>query len=61
MKFNDIKGLDVKELRKKVLESRKQLLDLKLKNSMGRLEDPSQIKVARRGISKLLTAISQKV
>ena len=60
MKFEEIKSLDKKELSKKVLEARKALVDLKLKNSMGRLENPSQIRVKRREISKLLTAAAQK-
>lgn len=60
MKFHEIKSLDKNELSKRVLEARKALVDLKLKNSMGRLENPIQIRAKRREISKLLTASSIK-
>jgi len=60
MKFREIKSLNKSELTKKVLESRKGLVDLKLKNSMGRLENPAQIRLKRREIAKLLTAAALK-
>jgi large subunit ribosomal protein L29 len=60
MKFSEIKSLEKKELLKKVSEARKVLVDLKLKNSMGRLENPAQIRLKRREIARLLTAVAQK-
>lgn len=58
MEFKDIKSLDKKELQKKVSEAKRSLIDLKLKNSMGRLENPILIRKARRQVAKLLTAVS---
>jgi len=60
MKFSEIRSLEKKELLKKVAEAKKLLVDLKLKNSMGRLENPAQIRLKRREIAKLLTAVAQK-
>jgi ribosomal protein L29 len=60
MKFEDIKSSNKSELVKKVIAARKELVDLKLKNSMGRLENPAQIRLKRREIAKLLTAVAMK-
>jgi ribosomal protein L29 len=56
MKFLEMKSLDKKELLRKTIEARKELVNLKLKNSMGRLGNSSQVRSKRREIAKLLTA-----
>lgn len=58
MDFKDIKSLDKNDLMQKITQSKRDLIDLKLKNSMGRLENPILIRKARRQIAKLLTAAS---
>lgn len=58
MEYKDIKNLNPKELKEKVSETKNKLIDLKLKNSMGRLENPILIRKVRRQIAKLLTATS---
>ena len=60
MKFSDVKDLSKSELFKKLSDTKKALMDAKLKNSMGRLENPALIRVFRRDIAKLLTVIHHK-
>lgn len=60
MNFNEIKNLEKNDLRIKLNESKKTLMDMKLKNSMGRLQNTSEIKKTRRLMARFLTALSQK-
>lgn len=61
MKFNDVAGLTVGDLRKRVKETQEELFNLKMKNIMGQqVTNPLKVRVLRRDIAKLLTAINQK-
>lgn len=61
MKFNEIKDLSVPELKKKRAALSKELFDAKLKNSIGQLANPIEIRNLRRDIAKINTAIVKKV
>lgn len=61
MKFNEIKDLTVPELKKKRAALSKELFDAKLKNSIGQLANPIEIRNLRRDIAKINTAIVKKV
>lgn len=60
MKFVDVTGLSVEELRKKSVELTKSLFEMKIKNSLGQLGNPLEIRYTRRDIARVKTAISQK-
>lgn len=60
MKFEDVSGLSLEELRKKGTELRRSLFEMKMKNSLGQLGNPLEIRFTRRDIAKVETAISQK-
>ncbi len=61
MKFKDVVGLTVGDLRKQVKETREELFNVKMKNIMGQqVTNPLKVRVLRRDIAKLLTAIAQK-
>ena len=61
MKFEDVKGLTVTELRKKESEVRKELFEAGMKNALGQLGSPMQIRGLRRGVARLKTALNQKL
>ena len=60
MKFEEVKGLSLEELTKKQKEVQMELFQAKMKNSLGQLGSPIQIRALRRNIARLLTAQSQK-
>ena len=61
MKFKEVKDMTVDELKKKERELRKELFESKMKNNLGQLGNPIQIKAVRRGIARLKTALNQKL
>ena len=48
MKINELRKLSDKELNDKIIETKRTLFDLRLKQSTGSLEKPSQIKNLRK-------------
>lgn len=61
MKYNEIKDLSVTELKKKRSNLTKDLFEAKLKNSIGQLQNPIEIRNLRKNIAKINTAIVQKI
>jgi len=60
MKSSETKLLSVEDLKDKLVESMKQLSDLKLNHAVSPLENPMQIKNVRRTVARILTAIAAK-
>ncbi|AHI06683.1 50S ribosomal protein L29 [Bdellovibrio bacteriovorus W] len=61
MKFNEIKDLSVTELIKKRTTLSEELFQARIKNSIGQLANPIEIRDLRRNIAKINTAIVKKV
>ena len=61
MKLNEIKEKTVEELKEMILNAKKELFSLRMKhNKMTQLENPAQLKKARREIAQLKTILRQK-
>lgn len=60
MKIKEIRDLSVEELKSKLLEKKKEIMELKIKHSMRSLEKPSFISQAKRDIAKILTILKEK-
>jgi large subunit ribosomal protein L29 len=60
MKTSEIEKLSLEDLQDKLAEFKKQLSDLKMNHAVSPLENPLQIKSARRVVARLLTAITAK-
>ncbi|AZZ37545.1 50S ribosomal protein L29 [Bdellovibrio sp. qaytius] len=60
MKFVDIENKSLKELIKQKQDLTSQLFEMKMKNSLGQLANPVQIRVVRKDIAKINTAIVKK-
>jgi len=61
MKYQEIKELPVKELAKKKSDLAQQLFEAEMKNSLGQMANPLEIRAIRRNIARLNTALVQKV
>lgn len=61
MKFSDVRDLTVEELRKREKAIRVELFELKMKHSVGQVGNPLQIRLLRRDVSRVKTAISAKL
>ena len=60
MKASEIENLSLEELKDKLTDYQKQLMDLKMNHAVSPLENPLKIKMVRRTISKLLTAATAR-
>lgn len=60
MKFSDIENKSVPELIKQKNELSTKLFDMKMKNSLGQLSGPHQVRNVRRDIARINTAIVRK-
>lgn len=60
MKQSEIKLMEAEALQVKIAEVENQLLDLKLTHAVSPLENPLQIRAARRTLARLNTALSNK-
>lgn len=61
MKLSEIKEKTVEELKEMVVNAKKELFSLRMKhNKMNPLENPAQLKKARKVIAQLKTVLRQK-
>ncbi len=60
MKFIDIESKNMTDLIKQKKELISQLFEMKMKNSLGQLTNPVQIRTVRKNIARLNTAIVKK-
>ena len=64
MKVNEVvkelRALSDDELKSKITESKKELFDLRLKQSTGSLEKPSRIRELRKNVSRMKTILAER-
>ena len=60
MKTREIKELTTKEIQERLVNDQELLSRMKLNHSISPLDNPLQIKVARRTIAKLATELRQR-
>lgn len=60
MKYADISGLSEKELTKKATQLKGEVFEAKMKNALGQLANPMEIRNSRRDIARLKTAMAAK-
>ena len=61
MKFKEIKELSSEELVTKKRDLRQESLHLRLQQQNGQLEQPSRLRLLRRQVAQLETALTQRV
>jgi len=57
VKKTDLAGKEIKELEGLLLKSKKELVDLKMDNALGKLKNPHAISAKRREFARILTKI----
>ncbi len=60
MKVSEIEKLTNEEIEAKVRDSKKELLNLRVKNATGSLEKPSKIKELRKDVARMLTVLNSR-
>jgi large subunit ribosomal protein L29 len=60
VKVNEIRNLSNEEIETKVKETKKELLNLRVKNATGSLEKPSKIKELRKDVARMLTILKER-
>ena len=60
MKVNELRNLTSEDLTKKITESKKELLDLRFKQSTGSLEKPSKIHELRKDVARMKTILRER-
>ena len=60
MKIKDLRALKDDELRSKITDAKKELLELRMKKSTGSLEKPSRINELRKGIARAMTILRER-
>ena len=60
MKYEEIAGLSAAELNRKTKELRQQLFTARMKNALGQMTNPMEIRDLRRDIARLKTAATAK-
>ena len=60
MKVNELRRLTSEDLTKKITESKKELLDLRFKQSTGSLEKPSKIHELRKDVARMKTILRER-
>lgn len=61
MKFNDVKDLSAPELKKQKAALTQDLFDAKMKNQLGQLGNPLEIRKIRKNLARVNTALVQKI
>lgn len=59
MKMTEIKNLSIEEKNTKILELKKELLNLRFQLATGNLENTSQIKTIKKDIARIKTSLAQ--
>ena len=60
MKVSEIRKLSSDEISKKVFETKKELLNLRIKNATGALDKPSKLKELRKDVARMLTVLKER-
>ncbi len=60
MKLSEMREKTVDELKQFIVDSKKQLLDLRIQKSMHKLENTAQISNTKRAIAQAKTVIKEK-
>ena len=60
MKVSEIRKLNNEEIQTKVIETKKELLNLRIKNATGSLEKPSKINELRKDVARMLTILKER-
>jgi len=60
VKRDDLRGLTIEELKRKLADGKEELFNLRFKLTAGQLESSAKIRQARRQIARILTIMKER-
>ncbi len=60
MKVAEVRELGVEELERRVVETRRELFNLRFQHATGQLENTGQLNEVKKNIARLLTVLNKK-
>ena len=60
LKIKELRELSNRELEGKIMESKKELFSLRMKQSTGTLENPSMIRELRKNVARMKTILRER-
>lgn len=60
MKVKEMRELQIEELKARIDETRKQIVELRFQLAVRKLENPAKLRTARKTLAKLLTIQTEK-
>ena len=60
MKISEIRKLTDEDLKKKIIENKKLLFDLRMKHATGTLDKPSDLKNTRKTVARMKTILKER-
>ncbi|MBN8536115.1 MAG: 50S ribosomal protein L29 [Deltaproteobacteria bacterium] len=60
MKYSEIKNLTIVEINKSLQKKQEELYEMRVKNNLGQLTNPLQIRFLKKDIARINTVISMK-
>ena len=60
MKISEIRKLKDEEIATKVVETKKELLNLRIKNATGSLEKSSKLRELKKDVARMLTVLKER-
>ena len=59
MKTSDIRKMSKEDINKKIVESKKELFDLRMKQASGNLDKPHRLNALRKDVARLKTVLNE--
>ena len=56
----ELRGLSLEDLRGKIAEGRRELMDSRMKHAVAQLEKTSELKAMRRQVARMMTILNEK-
>ncbi len=60
MKTNELRDLSLQELEMRTKELSEDLFNLKIRHSLNQLDNPMQVRIARRELARVKTVLSER-
>lgn len=60
MKYSEVNGMSVAELKNMVRKKSDEIFELNVKNRLGQVSNPLSVRIARKDLARFLTALSSK-
>jgi len=60
MKYSEIRNLTIEEINKSLQKKQEELYEMRVKNNLGQLTNPLQIRFLKKDIARINTVISMK-